>query len=203
MIKNIIFDIGNVLAAFCWEENLKSFGFPEEEYEAIADAVFRGSDWGEMDRGVLDVEEVIARFCKKAPEYAEDIRKVVYSYSGMIKQYPYAKTLLRTLKEHGYKVYFLSNYGPFGYERTKDELDFIEMMDGGLFSYEVQMIKPCKWIFMELMERYGLKAEECVFLDDNPNNAKAAGKAGIAGIAFYGLEQGLEELRKLGVDIEL
>lgn len=203
MIKNIIFDIGNVLAAFCWEENLKSFEFPEEEYEAIADALFRSSDWGEMDRGVLTVEEVITRFCKKAPEYAEDIRKVVYSYAGMIKQYPYTKPLIRTLKEKGYHVYYLSNYGEFGIEQTKEALDFIEMMDGGLFSYEVQMIKPCKWIFMELMERYGLKPEECVFLDDNAGNAKAAGKAGIAGIAFYGLEQGLEELKKLGVSVEM
>ena len=85
MIKNIIFDIGNVLAAFDWEGALNRFNFPEEEYEAIADAVFRSSDWNEMDRGVMTVEEVTARFCKKVPQYAEDVKRVIGSYSYMIR----------------------------------------------------------------------------------------------------------------------
>ncbi|RHO85660.1 hypothetical protein DW061_13955 [Ruminococcus sp. AF42-9BH] len=65
MIKNIIFDIGNVLAAFDWEGNLKKFGFSDEEYEAIADAVYRSEDWNEMDRGVMTTEEVIRGFAIK------------------------------------------------------------------------------------------------------------------------------------------
>lgn len=200
MIKNIIFDIGNVLAGFVWEKHLKGFGFPEEEYETIADAVYRSNDWNEMDRGVLTVEETVARFCRKAPQYAEDIRKAVYGFSGCIRQFPYTKTMLRTLKQHGYRVYYLSNYGEFGREQTKEELDFIELMDGGLFSYEVKMIKPCKWIYVEMLERYGLDPSESVFLDDNLANVKAAEKAGLTGIHFLSYDWAMAELKKLGVE---
>jgi len=73
-------------------------------------------------------------------------------------------------------------------------------MDGGLFSYEVKMTKPNKWIFMELMERYGLDPAQCVFFDDNPRNAEAAGAAGIKGIAFTGYEEAMAALKELGVE---
>lgn len=199
MIDTVVFDIGNVLAAFDWEGNLKKFSFPEEEYEAIADALFRSSDWNEMDRGVLTLEEVIQRFIRKAPQYAEDIRKVVHSYSGMIRQYPYTKPLIRRLKEKGCKVYYLSNYGEFAFEETKKELDFTELMDGGLYSYEVKMVKPCRWIFEELMERYQIDREKAVFFDDNPANARAASEIGMTGITFLGYEDAAEKLEKLGV----
>lgn len=164
MIKNIIFDIGNVLAAFDWEGNLKKFGFSDEEYEAIADAVYRSDDWNEMDRGVMTTEEVIRRFCTKIPRYETDVRRAIGAYSGTIRQYPYTKKLIRTLKEKGYRVYYLSNYGEYAVQQTKKELDFTELMDGGLFSYEVKMVKPNRWLFAELMRRYQLTPEECIFL---------------------------------------
>ena len=199
MIKNIIFDIGNVLAAFDWEGNLRSFHLPEEEYEAIADAVYRSSDWNEMDRGVMTTEGVIRRFCAKIPQYEADIRKAIGLYSNTIRQYPYTKKLIKTLKEKGYQVYYLSNYGEYALQETKKELDFTELMDGGLFSYEVKMVKPNRWLFAELMERYHLKAEECIFFDDNPKNAQAACEIGMTGITFCGYEDALHKLENCGV----
>lgn len=199
MINTIIFDIGNVLAAFDWENNLRRFGFPEEEYEAIADAVYRSSDWNEMDRGVLTLEELTQRFCRKEPQYASDIKKVIMAASGMIRQYPYTKPMIRMLKEKGYRVYYLSNYGEFVYEETKDQLDFTELMDGGLFSYEVKMIKPNPWIYEELLERYGIKPEEAIFFDDNLKNVEAANKRGILGIQFQGYDEAMKELKRLGM----
>ena len=74
-------------------------------------------------------------------------------------------------------------------------------MDGALFSYEVKLIKPDAAIYHTLLERFDLKAEECVFLDDLPANIEAARKAGITGIVFEGLEKALESLKALGVEI--
>ena len=197
MIRSIIFDIGNVLAAFDWAGNLKKFGFPEEEYEAIANALYRSSDWDEMDRGVLTIEEMLTRFCRNAPQYADDIRRVIQDYAGHISQYPYAKQMIRDMKERGYKVYYLSNYGEYGFEQTKDQLDFLEMMDGGILSYKVKLIKPDKWIYLDLMERYNIVPEEAVFFDDNIKNVEAACRLGIHGIQFLGYEQAMEALGEL------
>lgn len=187
------------MAAFDWQGTLKRLGLQEEAHEMIADAMFRSADWMEMDRGVLTTEEVIQRFCSKIPQYEQEIRQVIEAYDGMIRQYPYTKELIRTLKEKGYGVYYLSNYGEYGYQKTKDQLDFIELMDGGLFSYEVQMVKPNRWIYEELLLRYGLRAEDCIFFDDNKENVEAANKLGMIGIQFLGYEDAVEHLKELGV----
>ena len=64
MITSVIFDIGNVLAAYDWEDALKRLGYSEETREIIGNAVFRSADWNEMDRGVLTLEELLQRFVR-------------------------------------------------------------------------------------------------------------------------------------------
>ncbi len=195
MIDTVIFDLGNVLVAFDWQKSLASYGFPREKYEAIADAMYRHADWAEMDRGVLTVEEVTARFISHAPDYAEDIRRLVAENGKTIYQYAYTKPLLRALKEAGLKVYYLSNYGKYGYEQTKEQLDFLPMMDGGLFSYEVKMVKPNPWIYAELLARYAIVPDHAVFFDDNPANVAAAEKMGLHGRVFTSVAQAAKDLR--------
>ena len=68
--------------------------------------------------------------------------------------------------------------------RNLEALDFRELMDGGIFSYEVKMIKPSRWIFEELLYRYGINREEAVFFDDNAANAEAACQVGLHGISL-------------------
>lgn len=173
MITTVIFDIGNVLAAYDWEGALKRLGYSEETREIIGNAVFRSADWNEMDRGVLTLEELLQRFIKRAPEYEKEIRQAIYNYKDMAHQYDYTKPWLKELKEKGLRLYYLSNYGEFGVQETLEALDFRELMDGGIFSYEVKMIKPSRWIFEELLYRYKLNREEAVFFDDSAANARS------------------------------
>ena len=79
-------------------------------------------------------------------------------------------------------------------------LDFVPYMDGGVFSYHEKVIKPQPEIFHILMERYGLVASECVFMDDLEKNVNAARAEGMAGIVFESKEQATEMLKGLGVD---
>ena len=44
-MNTVIFDVGNVLAGYDWESYLKTFRYPAEVYERVADAVFRNADW--------------------------------------------------------------------------------------------------------------------------------------------------------------
>lgn len=199
MINTVIFDIGNVLVAFDWETNLKSYGFSDEKYEAIASAMYRHEDWAEMDRGVLTIEEVTQRFISHAPQYADDIRRLITDTDKTIRQYPYAKPFIRRLKDAGCRVYFLSNYGEFGVEKTKKDLDFIPLMDGGLFSYEVKMVKPNPWIYAELLKRFHIRPEEAIFFDDNPANIEAAKEMGLHACVFTTFDAAVEELRKRNV----
>ena len=197
MIKNIIFDVGMVLVNWDPHAAFQELGFDEKTEEAVGNATVYSDAWNESDRSVLDAEEQLAVFVQNAPEYEKEIRQAIYNYKDMAQQYDYTKPWLKELKEKGLRLYYLSNYGEFGVQETLEALDFRELMDGGIFSYEVKMIKPSRWIFEELLYRYGINREEAVFFDDNAANAEAACQVGLHGIQFTGYEDARQKLESL------
>lgn len=198
MIKNIIFDIGGVLVGFDWKSYLHTFGFEKEKEEAIADAVFRGPHWQELDRGVFSIPEVVELFVSLAPQYREDIVRVFATAHDCIFPLDYAKPWIRSLKSRGYRIYYLSNYSGYIRDLTREALDFLPLMDGGLFSYEVHQIKPDREIFQSLINRHPeIRPEESVFFDDTAPNIDAARAFGMKGIVFRNKEQAERELEEL------
>lgn len=197
MIRNIVFDIGNVLAGFAWQEFYRSFGFTDEVYEKLADATVRSSFWNEMDRGKLSDDQLLEGFIKNDPSIEKEICQVFENITDMIRRYDYAIPWLKELKSRGYGVYYISNFAHKAHVECGKALDFLEEMDGGILSYQVKLIKPSPEIYRLFCERYGLKAEECVFIDDTQKNVCAAQKEGMKGIVFHTLEQAKEELDKL------
>ena len=103
------------------------------------------------------------------------------------------------LKEQGYKVFLLSNYGKTSFEAARDHgrLSFLPLVDGSVISYEVQIVKPEPGIYHALLEKYDLKAEECVFLDDRADNIEAARALGFLGIVVESYEQAKKELETI------
>lgn len=196
MIKNVIFDVGNVLAYFGWRECIESFGFPKEMQEELAEAVFLNPAWGERDRGVWTNEEIYQAFLAKAPERGKEIQLLLAHIQAWITEFPYATELVKTLHEAGYHTYYLSNYGT-EFEIAKKTYGFFAHMDGGIVSYEEKVVKPDPKIFEILLERFGLKAGESVFLDDSAANIEAAEALGFKGIVVTdeaSIREGLKEL---------
>ncbi|MBP3487677.1 MAG: HAD family phosphatase [Roseburia sp.] len=201
MIKNIIFDVGKVLVEWEPEQAMARLGMDAATVDAVADATVRMKDWDEADRGALTPEELLLHFIEKAPEYEKEIRDF-WEHIGMaIYQYDYVKEWMQALKEHGYHLYILSNYGAWTYEHTKEALSFVEDVDGALFSFQVKQIKPEPEIYRTLLARYDLKADECVFLDDRAENIEGAKACGIHGIRFTSFEQAKQSLREYGVEV--
>ena len=192
-------DVGNVLMGYDWEEYLRSYDFPEEKYQKIADAVFRNPIWEEQDRGQHEESWYVDKFVESAPEYEADIREVVRRDPECMHLYDYAETWVKYLKNQGYHLYVLSNYGTYMLDRTKQDMSFLKYMDGVVFSCDVQQIKPEVDIYKTLLKRYSLKPEKSVFLDDRAVNCEGAGKAGIHTIQFENLKQAAKALEKLGV----
>lgn len=199
MIRNIIFDVGNVLVEYSWERMLQALHITGEAYDAVAKATALSPMWNELDRSFLSDEEILQGFINNAPEYEREIRLVWDNIPESIHCYDYSVEWVRKFRKKGYKTYILSNYSKRGYEVTKQELPFVADMDGVLFSYEVKLVKPEPEIYQTLLEKFQLKPEECVFLDDNEKNIVAAREAGIHAIHFKNKEQAEEELEKLGV----
>lgn len=199
MIKTVIFDIGNVLAGFCWKEYYDSFPYSEEVKERIANATVKSAVWAEYDKGNMTDEEIIEAFVKNDPGIEKEIRESLEDISGMLLRFDYAIPWIKALKENGYQVLVLSNFSHKAVVDCAHALDFLPYTDGGILSYKDHFIKPQPEIYALLMERYQLVPEECVFMDDLEENIKGAANAGINTILFKSEMQAKEELREMGV----
>ena len=181
----MIFDIGNVLIDFAWEEYLDGFHYDEETREAVADAMFRNEDWNAGDSGLVTTEEWLELFLENAPEYDREIREVFAGFGASIVPYAFTRPWIQSLKEQGVKLYFLSNYSAEMYRQSEEQLSFLEEFDGGIFSWKEKCMKPSPRIYQALLERYGIPPKRAVFFDDRKENVEAALAEGIRGVLFH------------------
>ena len=198
MIRNIVFDIGNVLAAFCWQKAFAELGFTGEGLEVITRATVKGPWWNEYDRSVLSDEEIAARCAALAGDYAADVYTLFAHPEKLIETYPYSRAWILDLRRRGYRVYLLSNFGKTSFEANLPKMDFVDAADGGVISFEVGELKPDRAIFTALEEKYDLLPEECIFLDDNAENIAAALKYGYHALLFEGKEKAEREILAIG-----
>lgn len=197
MIKTVIFDIGNVLTEFAWEEYLHSFDLPKEVIKKFADASINHKVWREYDLGNLTDEEIVDNFILNAPELEKEIKMVYKSIHGMIKKVDYAIPWIQELKARGYQVLVLSNFSSKALKDCEEAMDFLPYTDGGILSFRDHLIKPMPEIYELLIERYRLNPQECVFLDDLQRNIDGADKLGIHTILFTNYQDAKEKLEKI------
>jgi putative hydrolase of the HAD superfamily len=204
MIKNIVFDIGNVLAAFRWRDYIKELGFTDEaEWQPggkawrLAAATTKNALWREVDRGVMPLDDIITAMIATDPEMEDAIRLFFADRRRLVMEYDYSAGWISELKSRGYKVYLLSNYSEDHYEYISTHFKFFGLEDGRVISWQEKVLKPDARIYNILLDRYGLKADECVFLDDTSENIDGAAAVGMQGIVFKDYAQGRAELEAL------
>ena len=73
MIKNIIFDMGNVIIKFNPNEIVSNYTDNEEEKKILLDIIFNGQEWLDLDRGTLDLLDAIKIIKGKLKENLKDI----------------------------------------------------------------------------------------------------------------------------------
>ena len=183
MIKNIIFDFGNIIIRFNPDEMTSYYTNDNNIKKFLEDNVINSPEWlgeGKLDLGDISLEEM-ANTINKRTNYIHE--KEVYSFStDFPNKLKYNGSIIETikkLKELGYKLYLLSN--------TSDEVfckfidDLCPLFDGMVLSYKIHEIKPNKPIYEYLLNKYNLNPEECLFLDDRLDNMDTANSFGIKG----------------------
>lgn len=196
-IDTIILDIGNVLAEFIPKEYLKHIGIEAGKIDAVCAAVMENDIWNEYDRGIISYTETLNQFISQNPELEQDIRTAFCNLGGIVRKYSYTDKWIAELKESGFKVLYLSNISEKLYNDCLDELDFVQQMDGGILSFEAKMIKPEREIYKALIDKYNLKPESCVFIDDREVNIQGAKQAGFHTILFTSYEDVWRQIRKM------
>ncbi len=197
MIKNIIFDVGNVLAIADWPKVFERVGIEPELYEPLARATVRSSCWNEFDRGVMSDEEIINGCIAIAPEYEKQIRLLFAHLDRIVEVPSYSAQWLKSFKDKGYRVYILSNFARTAFEACRPAFDFLKYADGEVVSYQVKEVKPDKAIYDCLCSKYNILPEESVFTDDLPANIEAAVSYGFHGVVFKNYQQADEEINEI------
>ena len=192
MTKNIIFDFGNVLVQ--WHPELIYTEYFGDEAKAwwflrhVADNEWRGRiDAGESTTAC------IAALKARQPEYSEAIELYRSRWREMLTdEVPGMREVINDIRNKGYEIYGLTNWSMETFPEARERFGILKMIDRYVVSGAEGLVKPDHRLFRVLLERYSLKAEECIFIDDNPDNVAAAKDLGITGIVFTGAE----ELRK-------
>lgn len=180
-IKNIIFDLGNVLVSTNMEELMGVD--PEIPSNKIP---YTMSQWYKDEDDTIGLDEFKSIIPDRLKELSKFIPKLFEYNVRSVNPFDYTMPLIDNLIENGYNVYFLSNWSKWSYELLSKyhKFDFLEKMNGGVFSWQAGCMKPNKKIYRILLNKYNLNPKECVFFDDLKDNVEAANSVGIKGVLF-------------------
>ena len=184
MIQNLIFDVGDVLLEYRWFEMLtKDYGLSDTEARRIGGEMFDNEIWVQgMDGGRLSLAEAIHEYEEKYPDDVDVIGWFLKNGEQMVVKRPEVWDKVAALKNKGYRIYILSNYSEeLFHMHTKGAL-FLDLLDGGIVSYQVHALKPEPEIYQILLDKYGLQAEECLFFDDRADKVEGARALGIQAV---------------------
>lgn len=184
MIKNVIFDMGNVLLDYDPQAAMEELEISPDAQPIIMKELFYGNEWVQLDLGNITEDEAYESIKQRIPEeYHADLRKCIDGWDICMKPLNGAKKFCEFVKSNGFGIYVLSNAHKSFYRYFPRYFD-LEFFDGVVVSADVHIVKPDVRIYEHIIEKYNLKAEECLFIDDRADNVEGAEKSGMKAIRF-------------------
>ncbi len=176
MIKNIIFDIGNVILQFNRDFLLKHF-YNGKEYELIKEKTFK--NWELLDEDGLTLEEYNESVKRSLPEHLSKFAlSILNNWEYYMRYSEGIISLIQELKQKGYKLYILSNMTRH-FIKNDYKFPILKEFDGIVYSAPIKMVKPDPKIYEYLLNKYNLTASESIYIDDMKTNLTAAARFGI------------------------
>lgn len=182
-IKNVVFDLGGVVVKWDPVQVLGSFHGDACIVNYIKTRGFFVDEWKYFDKGTLNREQLVEKVSARigcSPESCHAfIDHVKYSLDPLVE----TEQLIRELSGRGFKLYCLSNMSVEFYDYLKTR-EVFRYFDGQIISALERMVKPNREIYELLLNRFHLRAEECLFIDDLQANVDAAKELGIQAVRF-------------------
>ncbi len=200
MINTIIFDLGAVLIDWNPHYLYRSVFDNEEEMKHFL-ANICTSDWNEEQDAGRSLQEGTEMLVRQFPEHEDKIRLFYDRWHEMLGEaFWETVAIFKHLRETGkYKIYALTNWSAETFPIALERYEFLDWFDGIVVSGAEKMRKPASEFYQLLLDRYHVKVDEAVFIDDNKRNILAAEKMGIKSIHFISPEQLKSELFKLEI----
>jgi 2-haloacid dehalogenase len=183
-IEAVVFDIGGVLLDWDPRHLYRKLFNDAEAMNRFLDEICT-LEWHDAhDRGV-PFQRSCADLAARHPEYSELIWAWARRSEEMIAgPLPDSVAILRALKERGVRCYALTNMEAETYPLRRARFDFLSWFDGTVVSAFEGIAKPDLEIFVRLLDRFDLRPETTLMIDDSSRNTEAAARAGMATVRF-------------------
>ena len=187
MIKNVVFDCGQVLIHFDPKYMVEQYVTDPEDSALLQEVVFDRAYWNPLDTDDITDEEVIAKSCERLPERLHEAAATIYyNWIYNIPEMEGMRELIRDLKAtFGVKTCLLSDISRY-FSEHRHEIPILAELDQLVLSADYKLAKPHRATFENLFAVCDIRPEESIFIDDNPNNIAGAKACGMMGYCFDG-----------------
>jgi 2-haloacid dehalogenase len=200
MINTIIFDLGAVLIDWNPRYMYRTIFSDEAEMERFLSDITT-SDWNEEQDAGRPLQEGTELLVNLHPEHEENIRAFYGRWDEMLGEaFQDVVALFGQLKESGnFKIYALTNWSAETFPVALERFEFLSWFDGIVVSGAEKMRKPTPEFYHLLLDRYQIKPQESLFIDDNYRNILAAEKIGIRCIHFTSADELKGKLKQINI----
>ena len=187
MIKNIVFDFGQVIVHYEPEYMVSKYVSDKDDIALLSEVVFDRLYWDKLDMGTIEDDEVLEACRTRLPDRLWDVaEKIYYNWIYNIPEFDGMAELIAHLKDrYGVRVLLLSNISKY-FAAHSHEIPIIAEFEGCVFSSLIGITKPNPKIFSHLCKKFKIKPQETVFIDDNASNIEASIEFGLNGYQFDG-----------------
>ena len=196
MIRNIVFDIGDVLVGYSPKKELERFGTNLNRIEEANNLITKDDNWKKYLKGLIKIEELLPYYINLYGEYKLEIEIILKKENQNYIVYEIKdNTKVLNILSKKYNIYILSNINKEIFEHIMENFNLKDKIQGGIYSFKEHILKPDKRIYEILINAYNINPEETIYIDDKEKNILVANKLGFTGIQCR-LNDSLEELLK-------
>jgi len=188
MIKNIIFDLGNVLIDYNPNRIVNAVFTDKNLQDLFLKEIFQSQGWKDLDRGVLTFEEHTQNLVSRFPQYTRELEWILNNWHKDQPDMNRMHEVVKRLHDHLYDLYILSNASYRFYNYALSTKKFFKFFDGVTISADLKLLKPQREIYDRFCEIHKLVPGECLFIDDQSANVAGAIEAGWQAYQFTDTE---------------
>lgn len=181
-ITTLIFDLGGVILNLDQERTFRAF----MNLGAKLEEINKGSDiFNEFETGKIDADTFRSYFLQVLKNQVST-QQVDDAWNAMLLDLPaHRLELLKKLRKR-FRIFLLSNTNSIHIDsfnkyliQYHSGLDWMGLFDKVYYSYEIGHRKPDRSIYEYVLNEQGLRAGECIFIDDSKPNLTGAREAGL------------------------
>lgn len=200
MIKNIVFDIGNVLLKWNPGEVVNKLFSEHPDTARLTQQLFKSEHWLEINRGKMTEQELIEIYTNSLGIERHRLQILMEEIKNSLL--PLDRDFELISKLHlKYDLYALTDNVREIMIYLQTKYNFWGKFKGIVVSAEIGHLKPAAEIYNYLLNEYQLNADETLFIDDHLPNVEGAKKVGLHAVQFINTDQCIQEMRKLKIKI--